>query len=232
MSGIKSKLSYFSKREIALWLGSVIMMVTAFAVFDREGYPTLFASLVGVTSLIYIAKGNPFGQILMIAFSTFYGIISFSYAYYGEVITYLGMTLPMAAIGLVSWLRHPHKGNRAEVEVNRLRRGEPVFIAVITAAVTVGGYFVLKIFGTANLLPSTVSITTSFVAAYLSFRRSPYFALAYAVNDVVLIVLWTLATLDDISYVSVLVCFAAFLMNDLYGFFNWRKMLKRQRAEM
>ncbi len=232
MSGIKSKLSYFSKREIALWLGSVIMMVTAFAVFDREGYLTLFASLVGVTSLIYIAKGNPFGQILMIAFSTFYGIISFSYAYYGEVITYLGMTLPMAAIGLVSWLRHPHKGNRAEVEVNRLRRGEPVFIAVITAAVTVGGYFVLKIFGTANLLPSTVSITTSFVAAYLSFRRSPYFALAYAVNDVVLIVLWTLATLDDISYVSVLVCFAAFLMNDLYGFFNWRKMLKRQRAEM
>ncbi len=43
-----------------------------------------------------------------------------------------------------------------------------------------------------------------------------------------LIILWTLAALDDISYVSVIVCFIAFLINDIYGFLNWRKMQKRQ----
>ena len=53
-------------------------------------------------------------------------------------------------------------------------------------------------------------------------------ALAYAANDVVLIVLWIMATAVDISYLSVVVCFAVFLINDLYGFLNWLKMEKRQ----
>lgn len=100
----------------------------------------------------------------------------------------------------------------------------------LSVVVTIVFYFILKIWGTANLIPSTVSVTTSFIAAYLTFRRSPYYAIVYAMNDVVLIVLWVLAALSDISYVSVVVCFVAFLVNDLYGFINWRKMQRRQSA--
>ena len=88
--------------------------------------------------------------------------------------------------------------------------------------------FILKYFNTANLIPSTFSVSTSFLAAYLTFRRSPYFALAYASNDVVLIVLWVLASLKDISYISVVICFIVFLVNDLYGFISWLRMMKRQ----
>ena len=77
--------------------------------FDRENYLTLLASLIGVTSLIFNAKGNPFGQFLMVWFSLLYGVISFSFAYYGEMLTYLGMTMPMAVFSLISWLRNPYK---------------------------------------------------------------------------------------------------------------------------
>ena len=73
-------------------------------------------------------------------------------------------------------------------------------------------------------------MTTSFIAVYLTFRRSPYFALGYAANDVVLIVLWSLAAAENISYISVLICFIMFLINDVYGFFNWRRMQKIQSA--
>ena len=72
-------------------------------------------------------------------------------------------------------------------------------------------------------------VTTSFLAVYLTFRRSPYFALAYAANDIVLIILWILASLYDIRYVSVVVCFIAFFANDIYGFVSWRKMKTRQQ---
>ena len=41
----------------------------------------LTASFVGVTSLIFCAKGNPFGQLLMIVFSVIYGIISLRVGY-------------------------------------------------------------------------------------------------------------------------------------------------------
>jgi len=221
-------LSYFSKFEIALWCSSMALVLISFIAFDRTNYLALIASLIGVTSLIFCAKGNPFGQLLMVAFSLLYGIISYTFSYYGEMITYLGMTMPMAVFALISWLCHPYQGNREEVKVNRIGRGEQVCMWLLTVAVTVIFYFILDYFGTANILPSTLSVTTSFLAVYLTFRRSPYFALAYAANDVILIVLWILASVSDIRYISVVVCFAVFLFNDVYGFISWQRMRRRQ----
>lgn len=220
--------NYFSRADKALWICSVLLIVGSFCIFDRENYLTLCASLIGVTSLIFNAKGNPFGQLLMVIFSLLYGVISYGFAYYGEMITYLGMTMPMAVFALVSWLKNPYKGNKAEVKVNSVSRKETVFMWFLTATVTVLFYFVLRYFDTANILPSTLSVTTSFVAVYLTFRRSPLFALAYATNDIVLIILWVMASIYDMRYISVAVCFAAFLVNDIYGFVSWQRMKLRQ----
>jgi nicotinamide mononucleotide transporter PnuC len=201
----------------------------SFFLFDRVNFMTLTASLIGTTSLIFNAKGNPIGQALMILFSLLYGIISYTFSYFGEMITYLGMTAPMALFSLISWLRHPYKGQKSQVQVAAMRPRDWLLALMLTLAVTVAFYFPLRALGTANLLPGTLSVATSFLAAYLTWRRSPYFALIYAANDVVLLVLWTLACFSDVSYISVVVCFAAFLVNDLYGFISWRHMQKRQR---
>ncbi len=218
----------FTKREYALWGGSLLCLLVAFLLFDRTSWLSLIASAIGVTALIFNAKGNPFGQLLMILFSLFYGYISFTFAYYGEMITYLGMTAPMALLALITWLRHPYKGHRTEVAVARLKRGEVWWMLLLTALVTAVFYPILRHFHTENLLPSTLSVTTSFLAVYLTFRRNPFFALAYAANDVILIVLWTLASQHDPTYISVTVCFISFLVNDLYGFWAWRKMERKQ----
>ena len=100
---------YFSKLEIILWSSSVLLIVGSFCIFERENVLTLIASLIGVTSLIFNAKGNPFGQLLTVALSLLYGIISYSFAYYGEMITYLGMTMPMAVFVFISWRRQRQK---------------------------------------------------------------------------------------------------------------------------
>ena len=221
---------YFTKEERILWFSSVLLIIVSFCLFDRINYMTLCASLIGVTSLIFNAKGNPFGQFLMVIFSLMYGIISYTFAYYGEMITYLGMTLPMAIFALISWLGNPYNGNKAEVKVNDISKLENICMWIGTVVVTVVFYFILKYFNTANILPSTISVTTSFLAVYLTFRRSLYFALAYAANDIVLIILWVLASAADVRYISVVVCFVAFLVNDIYGFISWRKMKIRQQG--
>lgn len=232
VKNLKSLIAYFTKEEIALWCTSVAFIVISFLIFDRENILTLTASLIGVTSLIFNAKGNPIGQFLMVIFSVLYGIISFSFAYYGEMITYLGMTAPMVVFALVSWLRNPYNGNKAEVKVNQIKIREVIFMMVLAAIVTFIFYYILMAFHTANLALGTMSVTTSFIAVYLTFRRSAFFAVAYAANDVVLIILWTLATLSDISYLSVIICFIMFLANDIYGFISWSKMQKRQAVNI
>lgn len=229
MTKLKSLIGYFTKGELILWCLSNLLIVVSFCVFDRTNYSVLTASVIGAASLIFNAKGNPFGPLLMVVFSILYGIISFRCAYYGEMATYLGMTAPMSVFSMISWLRNPYDGKKSEVKVNRIKHREIFFIIILTAVVTFIFYFILKAFHTANLIPSTISVTTSFIAVYLTFRRSAYYALAYAANDIVLIVLWTLAAFSDISYISVIICFAMFLVNDVYGFINWRRMSIRQQ---
>ncbi len=225
---ILKALKSLTKFEICLWAVSVAVIVISF-VFSKGGDVLSFiASLIGVTSLIFLARGFAFGQVLMIIFSTVYGIISFRFSYYGEMLTYIGMTLPMAVVSLVSWIRHPYKKS-AEVEVSRLSKNKIVFIILSSVAVTAAFYFILKFFNTANLIPSTVSVLTSYIAATLTAFRSPYFAIGYACNDLVLIVLWVLAAIEDFSYLPMVMCFAVFFVNDMYGFICWKKMEKRQK---
>ncbi len=225
---MKRLLNYFTKFEIGLWVSSVLVIVATFLIFKDKDCLTLCASVIGATFLILNAKGNPLGQFLTIVFSMLYGFISYGFSYYGEMVTYLFMSLPMALIALISWLKNPYKGNKAQVKVNHITKKEVAFLILLASIVSIVFYYILKYFNTANLLPSTLSITTSFFAAYLTFRRSPYFALAYAMNDLVLIVLWVLASITDASYLSVVICFIVFFVNDMYGFISWKKMEKNQ----
>ena len=232
--GFMKFLKFFSsltKFEWFLWLFSLAgVLVCSILSPDFHLIGTL-ASLLGVTSLIFIAKGMWQGQILIVIFATMYGIVSFEQRYFGEMITYLCMTLPMAVISLIAWFRHPYEQSN-EVKINSLR---PLHLAVLlpaSAAVSVGLYFLLGALGTQNLVISTLSVTTSFFAASLTFLRTPYFALAYAVNDVVLITMWLMVALSAPAYFSMVICFAVFLVNDLYSFVNWLRMRKRQRAEL
>ncbi len=218
----------FEGRDIILLVSSVIFIVVSFIIFDRTGYLSLIASLVGVSSLILCAKGQPAGQVLMIVFSILYGIISFTFNYYGEMITYLGMSMPMAVLSLISWIKNPARKGESEVRVREISRHEVCFMLLLSLAVGIAFFFILGAFNTANLFPSTLSVTTSFIAAYLTFKRSEYYALAYALNDIVLIALWILAAITDRSYISVIICFIVFLVNDIYGFISWRMMKKRQ----
>lgn len=215
--------------ERGLWLASLIGVVIAYALSDGGDVLTMIASLIGVTAVIFVAKGYVLGQALSVFFAVFYGIISFFFRYYGEMITYLCMSGPMALAAVISWLRHPYKGSR-EVTVNRLKRWQVAVMFVAAAAVTVAFYFILRALGTANLLFSTISVTTSFIASYLTALRSPYYAIGYALNDVVLIVLWVLATMQRLSYLPMVLCFMLFLVLDLYGFYNWRRMQRKQEG--
>lgn len=216
------------KREWAIWIGSLVLITAAFLFSSHRDYLSLVASLVGVTALIFVAKGDPLGQALTVVFAVFYSIISIKFRYYGEMITYLGMTAPIAFSAMVSWLRHPYKQGENEVKVAHGGAKKWAVLLVLTAAVTAVFYFILRYFNTANLPISTVSVATSFIAASLTFLRSPLYGLGYAANDIVLIIMWIMATMEDSSYLPMIVCFSVFFINDCYGFLNWQRIRQRQ----
>lgn len=224
---IKNPFRELTRFELILWLTSLVVVAGSFLLTPEYDILTLCASLIGVTALIFVAKGFVAGQVLTVVFAVFYGIISFQQRYYGEMITYLCMTAPAAVLAIITWVRNPFKGT-SEVTVRSMTKGEAALMSLLAAAVTLAFYFILKAMGNASLIPSTVSVTTSFLAVYMSIMRCPYYAVGYAANDIVLIVLWVTASVQDVSCVPMVVCFAMFLVNDIYGFVSWQRMQERQ----
>lgn len=211
-----------TKKEWCLWFGSLFIVIVSNIITGDIDLLTLIAACVGITSLIFAAKGNVWAQILMIVFSILYGIISWRFRYWGEMITYLGMTMPMAIWSTVTWIKNPAE-NGKEVAIQKLKLKHIVGIIIFGAATTWIFYLILDVLNTPNIVFSTISVTTSFLAATLTMLRSSYYALGYASNDIVLIVLWTLASIENPVYIPVVVNFVIFFFNDMYGFICWKK---------
>lgn len=226
---MKKTFKYFTIPEICLWAAMMCAVVTVFCIFPEKNYISLVSALICVTGLAFISKGYIVGQAICVVFSVFYGIVSFYLRYYGEMITYLGMTAPMAILTLIMWIKNRF-GKTAVVSINRTTKKHFIILFAATVPVTVAFYFILRALGNANLIISTVSVATSFFAAGFIFLRSPFYGLAYAANDAVLIVLWSLAAADNLSYLTMVVNFCACFIYDIYGFFSWRLIKNRQSA--
>lgn len=220
-----------NKFDRFLWIFSLCAVIISFLSVQSRDFFTLISSLVGVTSLIFAAKGDVFGLMLMLAFSLVYSFVSFAFGYYGETIIYLCMQFPVCSASLVGWIKNPSGKGRAEVKVGSLKSRHIAVLIPLAAVVTVAFFFILRAFGTSNLTVSTLSVTTSFIALYLMALRIPAYAAAFTVNDIVLIVLWSLACVETLDYLPMVVCFTVFLINDVYSFINWTLRKKRQAAE-
>ena len=220
-----------SRNERIFWIVSLIIVTLSNFFSGDFNILTLAAALIGVTAVLFGAKGNVWGQILISVFAILYGIISWQNRYWGEMITYLGMSLPMALWSIYTWIRNPSSENTAEVKINKLNAKNYILLISSGVAVTIGFYFLLKFFDTPNLIFSTLSIITSFFAAALTMLRSSYFAMWYAMNDVILIVLWVMASIANPVYIPVIANFVVFLFHDLYGFYSWKKREKTQNTE-
>lgn len=224
---MKNPFKLLDKIDWIIYLFSlVIVSVTSFiGPFDLLNF---MSTITGVTMLIFMAKGHVIGQVLSFIFAIFYSVKSFGLAYYGEVLISVCLMIPLSVFSIISWARNPYKKGENVVKISKLSCGDKVLCLILTITVTVAFYFILKALNTNNLIVSTISIFTSFWASYLLIKRSTYYAIAYTMNDIVLIVLWTLACINDIGNVSVAVCFLIFLINDLYGFVLWKKREKHQ----
>ena len=62
----------------------------------------------------------------------------------------------------------------------------------------------------------------------MMLRRISYYALGFIANDIVLIVLWSISSVNDLSSLAMVACFSMFLFNDFYGFLRWKMREKEQ----
>ena len=213
--------------EKLLLFGSIVI-VSVVGICFKSDLLTVSCSIVGIITALLLAKGKNLGQVFGLLITVLYSIVSFKNKYYGEVLIYSLLMLPMYVIGVFTWINHKNEKTNS-VEINSIKKKEWMIVSCIFTIVFVGIYYLLKAFNTSELIVSTISVLASLFAVYLQIRRSRYSFSFYIVNDIILMFLWGIPVVHG-SYML----FPMFLnptinlINDLYGFYNWKKTEKIQ----
>lgn len=216
--------------ELVFLAVSVVALTVSFVVGADKNWLSYITSIFGILGALLLAKGFFIAPFIIVIQGVLYSIVSYIQAYYGEMIIYVGIMIPISILSIIFWLRNRKKENNMLVEVNKVKGKEFLCLFIVAIGMTFGFYFLLRALNTSELIISTLSLTTSAVAAYLSLRRCSYYALWYVANDIVLIILWsTSVAKHGISYLPMAICFAFFLMNDIYGFVRWKIDEKKQK---
>ena len=214
--------------EKVLLFGSIIV-VSLVGIFFKSDLLTTSCSIVGIITALLLAKGKNLGQVFGLLITILYSIVSFKNKYYGEVLIYALLMLPMYVIGIITWINHKNKKTNS-VEINSIKKKEWIIVSFVFALVFVGIYYLLKAFNTNELIVSTISVLASLFAVYLQIRRSKYSFSFYIVNDIILMFLWGIPVVRG-SFIlfPMLLNPTINLINDIYGFYNWKKTEKIQK---
>ena len=220
---IKKLLGSWTLFEKLFLFFSLITITLCFAFGVDKNVFAYIVSIVGVISVLLVAKGLAIAPIINVIYSILYSVLSISQRYYGEAIIYLGLMIPISVISIVSWLKNRNKAQKEVVSVNSIKGKEYLYLSIATVVATIGFYFILKVLNTSELIISTLSLVSSAVASYLMLRRCSYYAIGFIVNDIILITLWVLAVVSSgIGYLPSAISFCIFLINDIYGFIHWK----------
>ena len=228
--GMKNIYKDWNLFEILLLSVSLVLISVCFIFTPDKNWFSLISSLLGVTTVVFTAKGKVAAPFLSLIYSVFYIIISITQQYYGEAIIYGVFMAPLQFITIFNWLKNKNNETSA-VKVNKVTVKEYLILTGITLLATVGFYFLLKWLNTAQLVVSTISLITSALATYLLLRRCSNYALFYIVNDIILIVLWGIAMASTgLSILPMIISFSVFLINDVYGFIKWKSREKQEKT--
>ena len=216
--------------EILFLFISLIIISICFILGTDKNILSLTTSLLGIITVLCTAKGLVVAPVINIIYNVIYILLSFSQQYYGEVIIYLFLMMPINIMTIISWLKNKSKENKSIVNINKVKNKEYLYLAIGTIFVTTCFYFLLAALNTNELIISTISFIPSIVASYLLLRRSSNYAVVYIINDIILIILWSLTIKNNgTEFLTMVLTFFIFFINDIYGFINWKRIEKKQK---
>lgn len=218
--------------EIIFLIVSYIALTLCFVLGTEKNTFSFIVSLVGVSSVMLVAKGLTIAPIVSIIYNILYATLSVTQKYYGETIIYTVIMIPLSIISLVSWVKNKNGGKGEQVQVNKISKKEYLILSLVIVALTIGFYFLLKALHTNELIVSTISLVAPVISAYLMLRRSSYYAICFIVSNVVLIVLWGLSIKTaGAGFLPTICSFVIFTVLDVYGLIHWKQEEKRQNKE-
>lgn len=226
--GIMQLLKQWTHFEI-IWLFSFLslgLITTYLNQGNLLGYATLVS---GIFCVVLAAKANILNYWFGLFNSCAYGYICYNNGLYGEMGLNLFFFLPTAVLGIVLWRKHITDQQLTQAQT--VSHQTLMMILGITAlGIVVLGYALSQL-EHQNLAYLDASVTVlSITATLLMLGRYQQQWLFYIVLNIITIILWFFrANSGSPEAIMMLLMWTAFLINAIYGYFNWLKLVKQQQ---
>jgi nicotinamide mononucleotide transporter len=195
----------------------------------------LISSISGMLCVVLVAKGKISNYYFGIVQTATYAYIAYGYGLYGEAMLNALFYFPVQFIGIYLWNKNKtvHDVKGEDVRIKRLTKAGWLYTLLIVLVMTVAyGYF-LKYLGGNNVWNDSATNVLSVTAQILMLKRFAEQWLLWISVNVLSILLWVSALISQGGNdLSMLVMWSAFLVNSIYGYFNWRKLHIKQSLEV
>ena len=194
----------------------------------------LISSMTGMLCVILIAKGKISNFFFGMVQTSTYAYISYSYGLYGEAMLNGLFYFPMQFIGLYMWNKNKalQKVKDEDIVIKRLtKKGW----GILVVSVVVGAFIYMELLFYLNAQQVRIdsfAVVMSVAAQILMTLRFAEQWIMWVLVNMLSIVLWvvTLTQSDGNDY-TMLVMWTAFLVNSIYGWYNWEKLAKQSLHE-
>lgn len=219
-----------------IWFSTATTIILILSIIWKDNLLTCISSLAGVISVVLCAKGKISYLYYGIVQCLSYGYIAYGYGLYGESMLNLLFFFPANIVTLILWKRNLKDKkeviNGESVHLKKLNKRQWVKLAQLILIITIFYISFLNLINSSQAyLDGFIVVLSVFAQFLLTFRYVEQWLIWILVNSLT-IVLWLIALISTGgSDYGILVMWIAFLLNSIYGYYNWNKLAKGERNE-
>ena len=196
-----------------------------------EGWDTLgfIVAVTGIVNLVLCAKGHIGNYIFGIIYNAIYVYIAWKSRLYADSAIYLLYYLPMQFVGWAQW-KNNRDGESGAVNARHLDRKTALVLLAVAAVLIPLFAWILSRPVIADSQPWLDAVTTvvSILAMYMMVKAIAEQWYIWILLDAAQTIKWAVATVRGEPHAALmLVMFAFFLANAVYGLIQWNGLAKR-----
>ena len=216
-----------------LILGTTVVSILSSLLGD--GWDTLgfIVAVTGIINLVLCARGNIWNYLFGIIYNAIYVYISWKSRLYADSAIYLLYYLPMQFVGWFSWKKNQNQDSGAVNAVHLDKRTALILLAAAAVLIPVFAWILgLPAIGDAQPWLDAATTVVSILAMYMMVKAIAEQWYIWIALDAAQVIKWTIATVRGEEHAALmLVMFAFFLANAVYGLILWNGLAKRASAQ-
>lgn len=219
-------ISYFSDWDLyeKIWLILFTFIIVTLSAYWKDSPVGIIASITGIWNVVLVAKGKISNYYFGIVTVSCYAFVAYTQKYYGEVMLNVLYFLPMQFVGFFLWKKR--KAKSSNVKAIFMSKNQRILWVLVTIISTIAYGFILKKLGGNLPFIDASSTSMSVIAMILMVFAFVEQWILWILVDIVSIAMWFIAMLNGGKDIAILIMWIAFLVNALYGFYNWIKLSK------